>query len=170
MKLFVSSIIAAIALGVGLWGLATIYDSDVVREGAYYHDQAPTGPAMPIYTKPLETCAEVEADIFKAAEALTACSAATQCRSVQVANLGHIRAINKSNLDKFNQLAERHAMHCGLSQYSAMQSATGDEWRQEMLCSNQKCEVEYILVETWEDRLYRESLEIIQSDNEPETL
>jgi len=172
MKLLASFAIAIIALGGGLWGLSTIYDSDVVRDGAFYHEPKPADPPVPIHASTLgdKSCAEVEVNIFAAAEALTTCSDASQCRLVSVANLDHIRAINKSNWDKFSALAEQHATYCGRILYSSAQKAQGDNWKEKLVCSRQKCGVEYTLVETWEEQLYRESLETIESDTDTEAL
>jgi len=177
MRVTISFLVALVALGGGLWGLSMFYDSDFVHEGSFYPEPEPANPPIPVNTHPLGlrplgniSCAEAEKEIFAAAAMLTSCSDASECTVVWVGNLDHIRVINKSNQDKFNELADQHVIYCGRIQYGSALGEYDDEVEGEITCSNNMCGVKYTVIETWEERLYRETIEAIEDDNASEAL
>jgi hypothetical protein len=168
LKLLASIVLTAVILVLAILAYSQIYDSPVVHDGPFYPNIASSQMLLPIDSNPFpsENCSDITSRSLLAAESLSACTEAAQCREVWNANLDSVRVINKANMVAFNELANEVAAYCGERVYSPLLlRAEKNEYKTEIYCENLKCGSRWILIETWQEKLYRESLSIVQEIN-----
>jgi hypothetical protein len=169
LKLLASIVLTSVILGFAILAYSRIYDSPVVHDGPVYPSIASRQTLLPIDSNPFpsESCSDVTSRALLAAENLSACTEASQCRVVWNANLDSVRVINKANSIEFDELADEVAAYCGPVLY-APTLVEEDEYKTEIYCENQKCGYRMNLIETRKQRLHRESLSIIQEASDIE--
>jgi hypothetical protein len=163
LKLLASVVLTSAILGLAILAFSRIYDSPLVHDGPFYPSIASSQTLLPIDSKPFpsNSCSDVRSKAILAANNLRACTEASQCRVVSNANLDSVSTINKANSAEFDRLANEVAAYCGELLYSPFFG----EGKYKIYCENLKCGSSWIIIETRQQRLYRESLSIVQETN-----
>ncbi len=170
-KLLLSIAITSVVAVLAILAFSLLYDSNVVYDGPVYPRAASTKPLLPINTNPIpvkESCFDVENRVLLSTERLSACNEASQCKMVWNANIDSVRVINEANTVEFDRLADEVAASCGRRVYNPSIPVGEDEYKPELYCENQLCGYRRTLVETGKQRLYRETLSIIQETSDIE--